>query len=177
MLVFVSEVEIQCEFALRAMNQLRRALAAQDRRGVFFSAQAFLGAAGNVSKLLWPPSPGIPKRGEEIRQCLGVLDSSPVAPRTFRNHFEHFDERLEQWAVTSKRRNLVDSSILPPGAIVGIEPEDFMRNLDPTTLSLTFRGDKYELTLVEAALTQIHQTAQAKRYELLVQGGLPKPRS
>jgi hypothetical protein len=165
MRVFVTEVEAQCAFALRAMGELRQSLAARDTTGVFFYAQGFLGAAGNVSKLLWPPSETIPGRGEKLREFLGISNESPVSPRTFRNHFEHFDERLEQWASTSKRRNLVDSSFLTPGAIKGIDPEDFLRNLNPGTLTLTFRGDTYELTTVEAALREIHRVAERKRFE------------
>ena len=29
--------------------------------------------------------------------------------------------------------------------IAGIDQQDFLRNFDPTTWTLTFRGDKYEL--------------------------------
>ncbi len=112
MSVFITEVETQCAFALRAIEQLRRSLATQDSKAVFFYAQASLSSAGNVSKLLWPPSPKIPDRGKKLRESRGISDDSPVAPRRFRNHFEHFDERLEEWAMTSKRRNLVDIDLI-----------------------------------------------------------------
>ncbi len=112
MSVFITEVETQCAFALRAIEQLRRSLATQDSKAVFFYAQASLSSAGNVSKLLWPPSPMIPDRGKKLRESRGISDDSPVAPRRFRNHFEHFDERLEEWAMTSKRRNLVDIDLI-----------------------------------------------------------------
>jgi hypothetical protein len=157
--VFLNEIKKQCEFALRALELLREALAKRDVAGVWFFAQAFLGASGNVSKILWP-SPEYSERGKELRQTLNVPDDSPVAPRTFRNHFEHFDERLEKWAVDSKRRNFVDSNILPPGAIRGIDREDFLRNLDPGTLTLTFRGDSYDLGTVEAALRGIYEATR-----------------
>ncbi len=160
--VFLSEVATQCEFALRAIDLFRQAMAAGDTRGVFFCAQAFLGATGNVSKLLWPTDAKYSARGDELRKILGVPDDSPVAPRTFRNHFEHFDERLEEWAAKSKRKNFVDSNILGPQGIVGIDREDFLRNLDPTTLHLTFRGDAYDLATVEEALKKLHESARAK---------------
>jgi hypothetical protein len=160
--VFLSEIVTQCDFALRAMDLLRRSLAAKDTRGVFWSAQALLGATGNVSKLLWPSATKYSGRGNELREALGVSDDSPVAPRTFRNHFEHFDERLDQWAAKSKRHNFVDSNIAGLGAIGGIDPEDFLRNLDPTTLNLSFRGDSYDLRTVDAALRKIHETARVK---------------
>jgi hypothetical protein len=105
--VILNEVVTQCDFALRAMDLLRRSLAAKDSRGVFCSARAFLGATGNVSKLLWPSSTKYSERGDKLRQTLEVSDDSPAAPRIFRNHFEHFDERLEEWAARSKRKNFV----------------------------------------------------------------------
>jgi len=43
----------------------------------------------------------------------------------FRNHFEHFDERLEEWAKSSERHNFVDSNIGPPNMIDGIDPKDY----------------------------------------------------
>jgi hypothetical protein len=162
MQVFLNEVATQSDFALRAMDSLRKTMDAGDTRGVFWSAQAFLGATGNVSKLLWPSATKYSGRGNELREALGVSDDSPVASRTFRNRFEHFDEHLEGWAAKSKSHNFVDSNIAGPGAIGGINPEDFLRNLDPTTLNLTFHGDSYDLRTVEAALRKIHETARAK---------------
>jgi hypothetical protein len=163
MQVFLVEIDKQCEFALRAMALLRTCLyETWETDGVFFSVQAFLCAAGNVSKLLWSNSSEIPGRGKILRELLGVSEDSAVAPRTFRNHFEHFDERLEKWAVTSQHRNFVDSNILSSGAIAGVAHEDRLRNLEPTTLALSFRGDTYDLPTVEAALKEIQDAARAK---------------
>ena len=158
--VFISEIKTQCEFALKAVEKLRQKLELGDTRPVFFYAQAFLGAAGNVSKLLWPRSPKIPGRGERLRELLRVPDDSPAEPRTFRNHFEHFDERLENWAMTSKRKVFVDFNV---ASVEG--PADFMRNLDPNSLTLTFRGETYELGSVERALKEIQKVAEARLNE------------
>ena len=72
---------------------------AMDR--IWCSVQAFLVAAGNISKLLWPPKPLLPERGAELRANLSVGDDSPLEPRTFRNHFEYFD--TTDFAVTFRR--------------------------------------------------------------------------
>lgn len=164
--VFVHEIETQSAFAFRALHQLRQALNVKDTRAVFFYAQALLGAAAMVSKLLWPSSPKIPDRGKILRELMGIPDESPLADKTMRNHFEHFDDRLDQWATASRRRNFVDSNIAPLSAIRGVDPEDFLRNLDPTSLTLTFRGDTgdtYDLQAVETALSEIYQGALDKR--------------
>jgi hypothetical protein len=143
-----------------AASDLAVAVASGDMHRLWYSAQALLVAAGNVSKLLWPPNPKYQQRGRELRASLGVKEDSPLAPRTFRNHFEHFDERLEDWATSSNRRSLVDSSVVPAGAIQGVDPGDFLRNLDPDTYSLTFRGDAYDLRAVIGALQVLHGTAR-----------------
>jgi hypothetical protein len=143
--VLRGEIRRQCGFALRAWADLTGALAQGDLDRLWYSVQALLVAAGNVSKLMWPPSSRIPQRGAELRRSLDVPEDSILRPRAFRNHFEHFDERLEEWMLSSERHNFADSNVMPPGAIVGLDPSDFLRNLDPTTLTLTFRGDSYEL--------------------------------
>lgn len=108
--IFQREVERQCKFAIIAVEDLSQALQIGDMDRIWYSIQAILVAAGNVSKLLWPPKPLLPERGAELRASLSVDDDSPLEPRTFRNHFEHFDERLEQWATSSERRNFADSN-------------------------------------------------------------------
>ena len=95
-------------------------------------------------------------RGEKLRKSLGIEDNSPIQPRNFRNHFEHFDERLEEWAESSERHNFVDSSVLPPNMIAGIDQKDYLRNFDSTTWTLTFRGDKYELKSIIKAIYELY---------------------
>ena len=143
-----------------AAGDLEGALGAQDGDRVWYSVQGLLIAVGNISKLLWPIA-AHEERGRSLRQVLGVPDDSVLAPRTFRNHFEHFDERLESWATSSERGNFVDSNIGPPGMIVGIDPGDYLRNLDTQDLAVTFRGDKYELNSILQAVKTLHEQAAA----------------
>jgi len=153
--IFQHEVERQCKFALIAAQDLNQALQSPDMDRIWYSVQAFLVAAGNISKLLWPSKPHLPKRGDELRASLSVEDSSPLQPRKFRNHFEHFDERLENWAVSSKRHNFADSNVGPPGMIVGLDPEDYIRNFDTTNFAVTFRGDVYHLQPIVDAVRDL----------------------
>ncbi len=106
-------------------------------------------------KIFWPREK-YRKRGKELRKSLGIEDNSPIQPRNFRNHFEHFDERLEEWAKSSERHNFVDSNIVPSNMIAGIDPKDYLRNFDPTTWALTFRGDKYELKPIIKAIYEFY---------------------
>jgi hypothetical protein len=135
--------------------------AAADR--LWYSIQAFLVAAGNISKLLWPSDTSIlPERGPELRASLEVEGDSPLASRTLRNQFEHFDERLARWAVSSKQRVFIDASVRPVGVISGAEPGDYLRNFDPQNFAVTFRGDRYHLLPIVEAIEQLWHRATVR---------------
>jgi len=157
--IFQREIERQCRFAIIAVQDLEKALQVPGMDRIWYSIQSFLVAAGNVSTLLWPPSAHIPDRAKELKNSLGVDDSSPLAPRTFRNHFEHFDERLEDWATSSKRKNFVDSNVGPSGIISVMDLEDYLRNFDTTKNAVTFRGDEYNLKPIVDAIIELHGKA------------------
>jgi hypothetical protein len=136
------EVERQCRFGLMAADDLQSALAAGESDNLRYAVQALLIAAGNVSKVLWPVKPASSARGEHLRRTLEVADDSPLANRDLRNHFEHFDERLEDWATSSARHNFVDSCIGNLKKMMGgVDATDCLRNLDPATMCLTFGGE------------------------------------
>lgn len=161
--IFQREVERQCKFALIANQDLNQALKGRDMDRIWYSVQALLVAAGNISKLLWPSREGLlPERGNGLRASISVEDCSPLEPRTFRNHFEHFDERLERWASSSRHRNFADSNVGPPGMIVGLEPGDYLRNFDTDNFAVTFRGDRY---LLEPLVNSIHGLWQKAKEE------------
>jgi hypothetical protein len=91
------EIESQCASALTASGDLEEALAAGDRRRFWYSVQGLLIASANISKLLWGNDSAAAKRRSSLRRLLRVGDDSPLRNRRLRNHFEHFDERLEAW--------------------------------------------------------------------------------
>ena len=181
--IFQREIERQCKFAIIAIDEIKSGLLNNNSDIVWYAIQNFLIAVGNVSKIFWPSyeryqeqgeklmengveekaeklmkkAEELRKRGEELRKRLDIEDNSSIQPRNFRNHFEHFDERLELWATSSKRHNFVDSNIGPSNMIAGIDAEDFLRNFDDTAWTLTFRGDKYELKPIIDAIYDLYQ--------------------
>src|SRR5215216_1443263 len=109
--MYQREVERQCKFALMAHDDLHQTLRQNDMYRVWFSVQALLVALGNVSKLLWPIKERIPGRGAQLRESLSIKDSSPLKDRNFRNQFEHFDEKLDDWALSSENLDYADSNV------------------------------------------------------------------
>jgi len=157
--IFVTEVRNQCRFALQAENQLHSALSSNNTVETFAAIQALLTAVANVSKLLWPTRSRLADRGNTLRNLLAVSDESPVKSKDFRNHFEHFDDRLEDWALESKRRNIADMNVGSMDKIKGIDSSDFLRNFDSNRFILTFRGQTYDIGKVCSEVRKIEEKA------------------
>jgi len=145
----------QSKFALLAAQDLEHALQVVDMDRIWYCVQGLLVAAGNISKLLWPGTTKFSAEAAALRKQLSVSDNSVLAPRKFRNHFEHFDERLADWA-SNGRGAFVDSNVGPTGFIGGFAAGDCLRNFDTTTHAITFRGETYELRPVLQAVRDIH---------------------
>lgn len=177
---FQMEVNRQCKFALKALDDLE--LGQEDENENFwYSMQAFLSVVANVSKLLWGSGSSSQQRREgelrrkPLRDSLEVEDDSPLRDRRFRNHFDHFDERLEQqfqdWVEADYEGGISDTDI---GAI---DDRDFgqlaLRNFDTTSKTLHFRGEALPLAplFVHVQLLEI-QAVTAVR-EFLVNKAIP----
>lgn len=167
------EVARQCRFAWLAWEDvgktvaelLRDAATPQTMDRLWYGIQNLLVATGDVSKLLWPSSQRstravFPDRGPKLRASLKVGVNSPLEPRVFRNHWEHFDERLEQWAGGTMRNNFVDSNAGPLNRLKGFDAADVLRNFDPDSYVLQFRGDSYDLRALAKALKALWPIAE-----------------
>ena len=151
--VFKSEVRRQSKFALMAADDLKTSLEQQDQDRIWYAIQVILVSVGNLSKLFWPSKT---RTRDDLREEYSLSDDSAIAPRNFRNHFEHFDERIEAWANSSSQM-FIDSNVAPPGMISGIDSSEFLRNFDPESYAVTFRGDLYPLKPVLEEVNRIHE--------------------
>ena len=122
----------------------------------WYATEAFLRATADISKIFWPPKPldaslvGITnQRGKDLRRVFGVKDDSPLRSRTLRDHFEHFDERIDLWYASSTHHNIIDSNLFPRRFLD--KSIDYLRNFDPEEWVLFFAGDELSLKpLIEA---------------------------
>jgi hypothetical protein len=133
---------------------------------VFASLQAFLAAAANVSKLLWPlqdDTRHFPDRQQELHASLEIVLPSPLESRILRNHFEHFDARLDAFFDKNPGGNFADMNIGPPMSIDLGAPHGWMyRNFDPTTGVVWFQGTEFTLGPMVQALRGIGDTASLR---------------
>jgi len=117
---------------------------------------SFLSATGNLSKIFWSTMTNeehenkegkeqILFRAKTLRKLFDITDDSPLNEKNFRNHFEHFDCKIQDWAMQSTRHSFSDRTIGLSGSISGRDEIDSLRNFDPKNQTLTFTG--YELQL------------------------------
>jgi len=154
-LVFVAEIVKQAKIANRAAERLKATIDHFDELEVWCSIQSILVAAGNVSKILWPMRKSSAARGDVLRTLLNVDDRNPLSDRNFRNHFEHYDERIEDWFAENRSAVYMDSSIDPFNPIWGPNPANRHRAYNPLTQTLTFRGESVDLAALLNALEEI----------------------
>ncbi|MDD4013970.1 MAG: hypothetical protein PHW14_07245 [Candidatus Omnitrophica bacterium] len=152
--VFIGEIVLQSKIAELAAKRLSAIKDNFDQIEVWSSIQSILVAAGNVSKILWPQKEH-EARGERLRELLKVDDNNILSDRKFRNHFEHYDERIEDWFKKQSSAVYSDLAVDPFKSIWGNVPTNQHRAYDPLAQTLTFRGESFDLAAVLKELKEI----------------------
>lgn len=159
-MIFISEILLQSKIAQRAFERLQSTHTSFDGLEVWCSIQSILVSSANVSKILWPRSNG--ERGKRLRCLLNVSEDNILANRRFRNHFEHYDERIEERFKNQPNGVFVDLAMNPSlrGGFAGNDN----RGYNSFDNSLLFRGERLDLNEVIEALIKIGK--DCKRYVL-----------
>ena len=164
--ILIGEITLQAQIAQRAAERLRATHDKFDNLETWCSIQSILVATGNVSKILWPKE--IYKaRGESLRKFLRIENNNPLANRKFRNHFEHYDERIEEYFKGHSDGVYTDLAMNPSlnSGIFGDEPLDTHRGYNSFNNTLVFRGETLDLEEVLLALEDILKNC--KPYSLI----------
>jgi hypothetical protein len=158
--------------ALAAFTSLKEGIYSLDSNLCWGLVQIILATSANLSKIFWPAyykdRPEIlnkySMRGKHLRELLLVDKRSPLNSRKLRNHFEHYDERLHDWSDQSKHRILKRRNIVPEGFIQMGDPDQYadMGNLDPTTFTVTFWEDKFEILSIIESIAELLKITQEK---------------
>lgn len=161
--LYLSEIQSQCAIGVFAYGALIGALKAHAGTTVIWhELQSILIAAANVSKILWPRRAASKARGEHLRALLEVADSSPLADRTVRNDFEHYDERLEDRAESlSGGLNLVDNSVGPRWGF-GKDNTLYLRYFNTTDFEVQFAENTVQIHALAAAMRELAERISAK---------------
>lgn len=158
--LFQYHVIEQCETVLRAMARIRSNPEAPD---VWADLQSVVLAAGNLSRLLWGQSASARASRRPLRESIGVGDESTLRLRGMRNHFEHIDERLDEWWRDSAQHYYADRNIGPRTEMLsGLQDVERFRHFEPDTGTLWFWGDRLELEAIESEVARIYPRVTAE---------------
>ena len=169
--LYLEQAKEECERAFSAIKALNAALGSNGELDPFVPAQAIIHHAAAVSKIFWPPGSRdkfarkrAQRRSETLRSELGLVSPHPVQARTLRDHFEHFDERLDAWVEQSKNRNIVKQLVGPRTAIGGdaIADTDIIHHYDPAAKTYAFRGEKFDIQALAAGLDDLFLKIEAR---------------
>jgi len=175
--IYLNELITQCENALTASKRMNELLGAQQNTVAEFFREAadFLQHTSAASKLLWPPGNSNKARGERaknrgkhLRASLGVDGEHALRSRRLRDHLEHYDERIDDWAETSPNKNIVDNMIGQRSAIGGnaIKDTDIMRLYDPSAKKFIFRGESFDVQDLASGVIDIRDRASRRLTEI-----------
>jgi hypothetical protein len=163
--VFQGQIQLQCQAILVASHDFNSAMTTGDTRRAWIAIQNILTAAANISKALWGQGGKFAKERESLRDSLQVDDTSPLRNVAMRNHFEHYDERLDRWWDKSEAHNYFDMSMMSAGAVQGFADIDMFRVFDPETADIVFWGERFnvnEIVQEAARLLPIASTEARK---------------
>ncbi len=152
-IVLISEIVLQSKIAQRANERLQATHESFDRLEVWCSIQSILVATGNISKILWPISKDNKIRGERLRKMLKVEETNLLSDRTFRNHFEHYDERIEE--LFNNTSSVIYRDLAMNPSFRGASAANVYRGYNSFNNTLIFRGEVLDLNEVFKALEEI----------------------
>ena len=108
-----------------------------------------------ISRYCWPVRKKHETRGQQIRQALEVLESSPLFSRDLRNEMEHFDEKLDLYLC-----NDIAGIILPQYVGVGLGTDDvaghIFRAYFVDTGVFSILGKSFEVPPIASEICRIH---------------------
>lgn len=160
--IFLYEIERVSRYALSSIGEFNSLLEARDGGAdeLIRKIDEVVADAGRIAQMLWPHKQGNSARGAYLRRVLEVPEDSPIKDKSLRNSLEHFDERIEAWAASSRRRNFVDLTFGPENTVGGVEPSDIMRHYLPDRHVYRFRGDEFDIQKLVAALADVNAAAK-----------------
>ena len=160
--VFQRQVADQCRFALSGVNLINAGLSSTNHDVLWVGCQQFLVGAANVSKALWGQRQRFAADREPLRRSLLVGEDSVLIDMSFRNHFEHYDERIDRWWADSAAHNTLDRMIGAPEMVAGLEDGDRFRVYDPESHRIIFWGEEFFVEPIVREIDRIYPTAESE---------------
>jgi hypothetical protein len=155
-MIFIGEVLLQSKIGQRGFERLQATHESFDRLEVWCSIQSILVSAANISKILWASKNR--SRAARLRKRLKVEADSILSSRKFRNHFEHYDERIQEWFSSHSNGVYVDLATNP--SFGEVFAGNAHRGYNSFDNSLIFRGERLDLNKLLTALSKVHENCK-----------------
>lgn len=152
----IREIWTQAHFAEIAYSHIDPK-AANGNDAVFSSIHSFLSHCAMVSKMLLANYDTATTR--TIEDILGLPNLSAIHTKTFRNHLEHYDERLRSWIGQHGVNIMIGDYNIGPKSAIQIPNMVFVRHYDPATSTFTFVNDDFDLNALFAEVHGIKNVA------------------
>lgn len=146
--VYISEIVLQVKIGQKAFERLN---SYEDTIDVWSSIQSILIVTANISKILWP-NKKYNDRGVRLRKMLNISDDNILRDRTFRNHFEHYDERIATQFENGANGVFIDLAMNPDFSFSSRNTNRGYNTIDKTVV---FRGQKFDLDELNTAMLEI----------------------
>lgn len=185
---FFHEIDMHCSWAELAYTSLVMSLNDRDVHGfrgpsqhrrIFFYLHAFLTHTATISTMLWPSDQALDKdlervgpelaehllpvrheRGKRLRKALGIKKSSLLMDGRLRDHLEHYEARVELWAMSAQGgQDMVISAVDANDSSASCQAT---RHFDPITMVFSFQCEQFDLPAFAKELARLHRSI-AKR--------------
>jgi hypothetical protein len=153
-LMSVLEIRAQAKFAGMAYNNIAEKPGTGDEWAVFSSIHSFLSHCTLISKML-------KARGtkQSIGEVLEIPEDSIIHQRRFRNHLEHYDERLKSWIDKAGLGSSIVNHHIGNRKDFPIQDAIFVNFYDPFTKTFTFVDEDFDLEKLFKETKAIEKTA------------------
>lgn len=161
--ISIRETWTQTHFAGIAYSRIDPKVALNSD-AVFSSIHSFLSHCAIASKML---SAKYDATTPSVGEILEIPNTSPVHNREFRNHLEHYDERLRRWLKEHGTGMVICDYNIGPKEAFQIPDAVLVRHYNPHTRIFTFVDDDFNLHTLSADAENIKTIADnwVKRME------------
>lgn len=152
----IREIWTQAHFAEIAYSHIDpKAISGTD--AVFSSIHSFLSHCAMVSKMLKATENSAPQKS--IGDVLGIPNNSVIHEREFRNHLEHYDERLTKWIGQYGPDANIGTYNIGSRSAFRIKNFVFVSHYDSDTQTFTFVNEDFNLGTMMSEVEKVKSMA------------------
>lgn len=156
---FLSELIYQARLVSYSHQRLMDSVDGFDKIAVWSGIQSILISSGNISKILWPARKKYKERGKQLRELLEIAPDSVLESRKFRDTFEHYDERLDDFIKGRESITYTDLAMNP--SLSPSIQESCHRGYNTYNNTLVIHGEILDLNEIVDAVGQLKRKCRS----------------